>query len=173
MQSGRRLILFDVAILRRIHREELCLRTSRFTSVYLYPANSLAWYCTLGVTPGRYAFVSDSRDTRVALQHIAINKPPKDQPIQDDFHNTLSDSWFNMSDCPSAKESPPHGADSAATKEGDSTPGVTQTQSDSPITAKEEPLEFEHEGDGESEDKGDNVEGSIKRPRLRLSQACE
>ncbi|KAJ9124442.1 hypothetical protein QFC24_003230 [Naganishia onofrii] len=104
-------------------------------------------------------------------KHIAINKPPKDQPIQDDFHNTLSDSWLNMSDCPSAKESPPHGADSAATKEGDSTSGVTHTQSDSPITAKEEPLEFDHEGDGDSEDKGDNVEGSIKRPRLRLSQA--
>ncbi|KAJ9099999.1 hypothetical protein QFC19_005816 [Naganishia cerealis] len=57
------------------------------------------------------------------------------------------------------------------TEEGKPTPEVAHSKSDPPVAAKEEPLEFDNEGDGDSEDKGENVEGSIKRPRLRLSQA--
>lgn len=77
-----------------------------------------------------------------------------------------------MSDLLPAVDSP-QGADERSIKEGDSTSGTTNAKSNSPITAKEEPLEFENDGDGDSEDKGDNIEGSIKRPRLRLSQACK
>ncbi|KAJ9107518.1 hypothetical protein QFC21_000974 [Naganishia friedmannii] len=66
-----------------------------------------------------------------------------------------------------------HGAKDTSKNEGDSTSTVANAKANSPITAKEEPLEFDNEADGDSEDKGDNVEGSIKRPRLRLSQACD
>lgn len=44
--------------------------------------------------------------------------------------------------------------------------------SDQAITMKEEPVELDEEDAGDDEDRTGG-EGSIKRPRLRLSQACK
>lgn len=46
------------------------------------------------------------------------------------------------------------------------------TLSDRTVNAKEEPVDLEYDEAGDSEDRT-GLEGSIKRPRLRLSQACE
>lgn len=44
---------------------------------------------------------------------------------------------------------------------------------DSALNAKEEPVDLADEEEaGDSEDRTGSLEGSIKRPRLRLSQAC-
>lgn len=56
-------------------------------------------------------------------------------------------------------------------------PAHDQTQNsqmDMASNAKEETLEYDDDGEaGDPDDKTGGVEGSIKRPRLRLSQACE
>jgi hypothetical protein len=47
-------------------------------------------------------------------------------------------------------------------------------QADSGFNAKEEPVEYDEDGElGDADDKTGGLEGSVKRPRLRLSQACE
>lgn len=40
------------------------------------------------------------------------------------------------------------------------------------VTAKEEPVDLD-DGEAEEDEDRTGVEGSIKRPRLRLSQACQ
>lgn len=51
---------------------------------------------------------------------------------------------------------------------------MQNSQMDMASNAKEEPLEYDDDGEpGDPDDKTGGAEGSIKRPRLRLSQACE
>lgn len=47
-------------------------------------------------------------------------------------------------------------------------------QSDNTLNAKEEPVDYDDDGElGDQDDRTGGLEGSVKRPRLRLSQACE
>lgn len=47
-------------------------------------------------------------------------------------------------------------------------------QTDVGLNAKEEPVDYDDDGEpGDPDDKTGGLEGSVKRPRLRLSQACK
>ena len=75
----------------------------------------------------------------------------------------------------SKPDSPVAGVENGLSQSGEPSHDHAQhPQMDVAANTKEEPAEYDDDGEpGDPDDKTGGAEGSIKRPRLRLSQACK